>query len=109
MQRLIEVGDLLIVHENEKTVTFEGGDSFGKLLFPIQRRTLTSSIEDSLRFLRLNQTSEYGYFRLIESLHFLLHTDADQLAKRQSSRIELKCTSSVALTSGGFIKDRESQ
>jgi hypothetical protein len=54
---------------------------------------------------RLNQTSEYAYFRVIESLHFLLHADADQFAKRQSGGIELKCPSSVALAGRGFVKD----
>src|SRR5262245_47042108 len=107
MHRLVEVVDLPIVQQDDKPVALESGDGFVKLLFPVQHRALPNSIEDSLRFLRLNQTTEYLRSSFVEAFHFFLHENADQLAKRQCRGIKLKCAGTAALTGGGFIDDRK--
>ena len=58
MQFIVKAGDLAVVQQNQKTVTFETMDCFLELLLPIQfaRFFQFVAIQDAFRFFRLYES-----------------------------------------------------
>jgi hypothetical protein len=107
VEYFVQIHNLSIVQENQKAIALERRDGLCKLLLCIEHWAGPDAVEDSLGFFGLNQTLEHFVIRGIEPGDFLLDAEPDDLAKRQTTVIELKYSRAAAFAGRGLVAHGE--